>query len=140
MLQASLNRERKKDSEIASLRQQLAVEQATNVNSGRLLEASEKKGAAFRALAQKLYARAVDQQSALVDRHKATLGLLSDVNALKAAAERAAITTRIELQPMEALAKDVDGVLDRVEESMKDQGLGREFDLFAGEAMLLPED
>ncbi|KAK7723652.1 hypothetical protein SLS57_004467 [Botryosphaeria dothidea] len=136
-LQVVVKRESETANEKARLEATVAVQQKTIAESRGRLEASERKAKAFRDLAMKLYARSVDHSNVLVDRHTAMLGILQDVESLKATAERLAVGTRREIAPTEALQGEIGAVLDQAEQGMRAQGLGEEYEVFVDEAMNL---
>ncbi|KKY13582.1 hypothetical protein UCDDS831_g08864 [Diplodia seriata] len=106
----SRERETAMENEISNLRQRAALYHRAVLESSARAEAAEKRGQAFRTLALQLYARAVDQQDVLVERHKALLKIMEDAANLTAAAERSA-----------------------------DAGLQTEYDAFVQEAMIVDQ-
>lgn len=139
-MREAIGREAQKDAEIQRLQQEVASQQTQLLNRERLCETSARTSATFRALAQQLYAQAVDQQSALAERHTAAVALLQDATDMRSVAERVAMGARTELGPIQALHGRIDAVLNWAESRMREQGLGIEFDRFVNEAMELDSD
>ncbi|KAL1651907.1 hypothetical protein SLS58_000030 [Diplodia intermedia] len=135
----SRERETAMENEISNLRQRATFYHRALLESSARVEASEKRGQAFRTLALQLYARAVDQQDVLAERHKALLKIMEDAANLTAAAERSAVSARRELDPVERMHGDLDEIMDDAERVMQDAGLQREYDAFVQEAMIVDQ-
>ncbi|KAL1621743.1 hypothetical protein SLS54_005266 [Diplodia seriata] len=135
----SRERETAMENEISNLRQRAALYHRAVLESSARAEASEKRGQAFRTLALQLYARAVDQQDVLAERHKALLKIMEDAANLTAAAERSGVSARRELEPVERMHRDLDEIMDDSERVMQDAGLQAEYDAFVQEAMIVDQ-